>query len=167
MINTAIQSALTPYTQVSAEIVRNRVAARFRDWWQYDAGIMEALQGAGPDVLMQDSAWEAAYYLTKGKSVSQQQVQPYQPQPQQPSNGYGYAGAPIITPPPPPPGMERPYFSEAPTAPSPNASSADLTTDPNVIMMARKFGMSPQEMAQYWNGNVPAQTQPQGNGRGF
>lgn len=167
LINDAVRQALGPYAQVSAEVVKNRVAARFRDWWQFDQQIMEVLAGAGPEVAMTDQAWETAYYMVKGRAISQQNIQPYQPQPQYQQDGFQhyqqpqyqqpqqpqYGGAPIITPAPP----VSSYFAEGPTPPSPNGpnGSQDLTNDPTVVNMARKWGLPPQELAQWWNGNVP------------
>lgn len=158
-INAAVQNALQPYAANAGEMVRNRVAMQFPDWQLYDSQVLEILRGADPALLMNEDTWRTAYYLAKGRAVSAQQVNPYQPQyqspygqPQQPpTNAYGA----IVTPPPPAPGLDRGYFSEAPTTPAPGGGPQDLTNNPDVAMMAHKWNLPPQELAQWWGGNVP------------
>lgn len=143
MIQDGIRQGLaqSPMASVTAETVMSQVRMRYPDWNQYHMEILQAIQGAGPELLMNPSTWESAYYLVKGRALSVGQTPTYQPQydPYQANgNGQGHrdpTGA-IRTPPP--------AFTEAPSAPPPPTNgAAALTNDPRIINMARRFGVDP------------------------
>jgi len=162
-VNTALQRALQPTYQVTAQQTMNQVASEFGDWHQYHGQILEAIGGVPLEAMTNPETWRSAYFLVKGRALSSGQAPAHFQQPPMPQqhydNGNGYNGGAIRTPPPPPPGTEG-FFVEGPSAPPTNSGQPNPMNDPRVQLGARKFNLPVEEYVRWMNGNVPPQRGP-------
>lgn len=104
----AAAAAMAPVAQVSAGTVYDQVSRSFPDWAQYDAEIRQTLANPeNPSVLLNPEIWKSAYFLAKGKALSEGRVQQPQVGPQNaPVNQYGNT---IQSPPQP---VQQPQYQQ-------------------------------------------------------
>ena len=156
----AIQEALAPVVaplqQQNFQRIYGEVRARYPDWAQHEATIIQSMQGADPQTMANPAAWEAAYRHAVGDAIVRQR------QGQHPPSGPGFQpysfGGFQVAPPqqnpqaqylPPQGAAGAPTFVESPTPPPPQMPQQGY--DPADEMAARRFNM-PVEVYRSWKG---------------
>lgn len=149
-----------PLQQQNVQRVYQETKARYPDWQQHEVTIIQSMQGADAQTVMNPASWEAAYRHAVGDAVVRQR----QGQPQQQAPGYQpyQFGSNFQVAPPQQQNPQQQYlppqqqgangastFIESPTPPPPQMPRQGF--DPADEMAARRFNM-PVEVYRSWKG---------------
>lgn len=139
--------------QVAIERALSVVRSEYPDFSRHEGAIMAQLKNAPPEILANPESFRAAYrYVLGDEALRARQAQPQRPAAQAwvPANGQPQTPA-------------QQFFTEAPTPQASAPTESGIT--PQVVEMARRFRMAPEEYVAWSGGNVPPTQGASGNGR--
>jgi hypothetical protein len=149
IIDERLAPVTTTLVEQQAQAVRDNVAREFADFNQYLPAMEEALAGAPPQLRANPEVWRTAYYVQRGRALTQGQQQPVAPPAQQ-----NMIPAPGRAPAPQTPGY---IHVEPPTAPQSQFTNMPLAPElsPREKLVASKMGMTEERYQQWKNGTIP------------